>query len=113
MPEQGEVGEQFVIENLLEVELEVGLAGERVVVAQQAQDEAIRDDAPEVLVGVVEQLLHEAVRAGAGGAGEAAAAGVEVDAAADEVDRHGAPLVGDGGGFRPATSRAGARWRRP
>ena len=45
-----------------------------------AQRQAVGDDAPQALVGAVEQLLHQAVRALAGGARDARRAAVERDA---------------------------------
>ena len=60
--EQGELGEELAVEHRLEVELDVGLAGEGGGVAQQPQDPAVGQDRPQVLVGAVEQLLHHRVR---------------------------------------------------
>ena len=67
-PQQHEVGVDLAGEHRLEVELDVRLAGERDAVAQHAQHEPVGDDPPQPLGRAVEQLLHEAVRALAGGA---------------------------------------------
>ena len=91
-PQQREVGVDLAGEHRLEVELHVRLAGERDVVAEHAEHEPVGDDPPQPLGGAVEQLLHEAVRALAGGSLDAGGAGVEPDAAADEVDRGVLPL---------------------
>ena len=92
-PEEDEVGVDLAGEHRLEVELDVRLAGERDVVAQHAEHESVGDDAPQPLGGAVEQLLHEAVWALAGSALDAGGAGVDLDAAADEVDRRVLPLA--------------------
>ena len=67
-PEQHEVGVDLAGEHRLEVELEVRLAGERDAVAEHAEHEPVGDDPPQPLGRAVEQLLHEAVGALAGGA---------------------------------------------
>ena len=48
-PEEHEVGVDLAGEHRLEVELEVRLAGERDVVAQDAEHEAVGDDPPQPL----------------------------------------------------------------
>ena len=95
-PEQHEVGVQLAVHHRLQVELHVGLPGQGGVVAQQSQHPAIGDDPPEVVVGAIEQLLHQAVRAGTGGTLDAGAAAVQRDVAADQMDRRVVPAVGDG-----------------
>jgi hypothetical protein len=47
------------------------LAGEGAEVAEDSEGEAVGDEAPEVGVGAVEEILKEAVRGGAGGSGDA------------------------------------------
>jgi hypothetical protein len=42
------------------------LAGEGAEVAEDSEGEAVGDEAPEVGVGAVEEILKEAVRGGAG-----------------------------------------------
>ena len=49
--------------------------------------QAVGDEAPEVAVGAVEELLDEGVRGWSGGAADARRPAVELDAEADEVDR--------------------------
>ena len=66
-PEQGEVGVDLARHHRFEVELDKGLAGQAGVVAQDAQAQAVGDEPPEMLVGAVEELLDQAVRAGAVG----------------------------------------------
>ena len=46
-PEHGEGGEVFVVEDLAEVELQVGWPGERRVVAQEAKLESIGAETPQ------------------------------------------------------------------
>ena len=70
-PEEDEVGVDLALEEGLEVELDVGLAGEADVVAQEAQDAAVAHDPPEPGVVAVQEFLDEGVRAGAGGTGHA------------------------------------------
>ena len=97
-PEQDEVGVDLAGEHGLEVELEEGLAREGLVVAQDAQAQAVRDDGPEVAVAAVQELLHQAVGVGGGGTAHAGGAAVEAQAAADQVDRHRAEEAADGVG---------------
>ena len=70
-PEQGEVGVDLAGHHRFEVELDVGLAGQAGVVAQDAQAAPVGEEAPEVVIRLVQELLDEAVRAGAAGAGGA------------------------------------------
>ena len=85
-------------EHGLEVELEEGLAREGLVVAQDAQAQAVGDDGPEVAGAAVEELLHQAVGIGGGGPAHAGGAAVEAQAAADQVDGHRAEEAVDGVG---------------
>ena len=94
-PEELEVGILAALEHGEEVELDVGLAGEGDVVAQDAEVEAVGDEGPEVVVGAVEELLHHGVRAFLGGALGSGGALVDADACAEEVDGDVAPVVGD------------------
>ena len=97
-PEQDEIGIDLAVEHGLEVELQEGLARERLVVAQNAQAQAVGDDGPEVAGAAVQELLHQAVGIGGGGAAHPGGAAVEAQAAADQVDRHGAEEAIDGVG---------------
>ena len=76
-PEQDEVGIDLAGEHGLEVELEKRLAREGLVVAQDAQAQAVRHDGPEVAGAAVQELLHQAVRVDGGGAAHAGGAAVE------------------------------------
>ncbi|MCZ7620317.1 MAG: hypothetical protein M5U32_19155 [Myxococcota bacterium] len=108
-PQDGEVRVGLTFQHGLEVELDVSLAREARVVAQEAQAQAVAEDGPEMRVAAVQQLLHEAVRALARGAGHAGAAAIEIRAKADQVDRRVVPVVRDGDGaareFDPAAGR--------
>ena len=97
-PEQDEVGIDLAGEHGFEVELEEGLAREGLVVAQDAQAQAVRDDGPEVAGAAVQELLHQAVRIDGGGPAHTGGAAVEAQATADEVHRHGAEEAADGVG---------------
>ncbi len=97
-PEQDEVGIDLAGEHGLEVELEEGLAREGLVVAQDAQPQAVRDDGPEVAGAAVQELLHQAVRVDGGRPAHAGGAAVETEAAADEVHRDWAEEAVDGVG---------------
>lgn len=94
-PEQGKIGVELAIKHGFEVELKVRLAGEAHGIAQDAQPQAIGDEAPLPCVTAVEGFLEQAMRAGFGSAGDAGLAAVEIDAAADEVDGGLAPEMGD------------------
>jgi hypothetical protein len=50
------------LHHLFKVELQICLARERGVVAEQTKQKAVRDEAPEPLLRAVQQLLKEAVR---------------------------------------------------
>ena len=56
-PEDGEGGDVLVREDLGEVSLDVGRAGQRRVVPHEAQVGAVGDNAPKRLVLVVEVVL--------------------------------------------------------
>jgi len=58
-----------------------------VVVAERAEKEAVGDEAPEVGVRDVQELLHQPMWGAGGGAGHAFLADLEGHAAAEEVDR--------------------------
>ncbi|MCX7049219.1 MAG: hypothetical protein NTX50_27505 [Candidatus Sumerlaeota bacterium] len=98
-PEDGEIGVEFAVHHGFEIELDEGLAREADVVAQEAQAQAVGDEPPEAVVVAVEELLHEAVRAGASGAGHAGGALIERHAAPGEMDRGVMPEMGDRIGF--------------
>ena len=65
-PEEDEIGVSLAGEHRLEIKFEVRLAGEGLVIAEQAKAEAIRDDGPEVTGAAVEELLDEPVGIGGG-----------------------------------------------
>jgi hypothetical protein len=98
-PEEREVGVDLAVHHSREVELDVGLAGEALVVAEDAEAEAVREEAPEVALVPVQELLYEAVGAGPRCARDALGGPVEVDVAAQEVDGGVLPDVGDGVGL--------------
>ena len=89
-PEQDEVGIDLAGEHGLEVELEKRLARQGLVVAQDAQPQAVRDDGPEVAGAAVQELLHQTVRVDGGGPAHAGGAAVE----ADSRSRRDAPALG-------------------
>lgn len=62
-PQQRKVGVEFAAHHRLQVELDVGGAGEADVVAQHAQAQAVAEKAPQVVIGAIEELLQQAVRA--------------------------------------------------
>ena len=68
-PEQGEVGVDLAVHHRFEVELHVRLAGQAGVVAEDPQPAAVGQEAPEVVVRPVQELLDQAVRAGPAGPG--------------------------------------------
>ncbi len=86
-PQQREVLVGLARHDRLEVELDVGLARERDVVAQQPQRKAVGDDAPQAFGGAVEQLLDEAVRGLLGGAAHPGGAPIERHAGTNKVNR--------------------------
>ena len=98
-PEQAEVRVQLAVHHGGEVELDVGLAGQADVVAKDAQLEPVGEEGPEVVVGAVQELLHQAMGAGLGGARLARSALVEIQTGANQVDRCVTPQVGDGVAF--------------
>ena len=87
VPEQGEIGVCLFSEDRLEVELQIGVAGERGVVAQQTQRPAVADDAPQPVRGAIQELLEQAVRRLPGGAHHPAAAAVERHVSANQMER--------------------------
>ena len=62
--ERGEVGEEFLVEHPIEVELDVGELYEPRGIAEQTEEPAVGDERVEVL-RQVEIFLHHCVRAGA------------------------------------------------
>ncbi|OQC05104.1 MAG: hypothetical protein BWX80_02224 [Candidatus Hydrogenedentes bacterium ADurb.Bin101] len=106
-PEEHEVGVDLAVEHGFEVEFEVGLAGQGLVVAEDAEAQAVGDDGPEVALAAVEEFLDQPVGIGGGGAAHACGAPVQVDAATDEMDGGNAEEAVDGVGtpveFGPGT----------
>ena len=99
-PQQREVLECLLGEDRLDVELDVGLTGERDVVAQQSQRQAVGDNAPEPLGRAVEEFLHEAVGRLLGGAVNVRGAAIQRYAGPDEMDRAVLPLAEHWKGLR-------------
>ena len=97
-PQQREVGEQFAREHRLEIKFQIRLPGQRLAVAEDAEPQAVGDDAPEVAGAAVEEFLHQPVRIGGGGPADARRPPVEIDAAADQVDGGGTEEAIDGVG---------------
>ena len=83
--EQHEVGEQFPVEDRLQVELDVGGADQRGRVAQQPQRGAVGQDRPQVGVVAVEQFLEHGLR---GAGGDVRGLVVQVGGPAEQVDGH-------------------------
>ena len=105
-PEQHEIGVDLAREHRFEIEFEPGLAGEGLVVPQDAQAEAVRDDGPQVGVAAVEEFLHQPVRVGGRRAALSGGAAVQREAAAEEVDGRRPEEAADGVGA-PADLGAG------
>jgi len=94
-PEQAKVRVQLAVHHGGEVELHVGLTGKTDVVSENPQLEPVGDEGPEVVVGAVEELLHQSVGAGLGGADLTGSTLIQLETGADEVDRGMAPEVRD------------------
>ena len=95
-PEHREVGVELALEDRLQVDLHVGLPGQAPVVPEDAQEAAVGDESPQVLVGAVQKLLHQAVRACLRRSGHAARAPVQLHPGAHEVDGRLSPEVAHG-----------------
>ena len=106
-PEQHEVGVDLAREHRLEIEFEPGLTGEGLVVPQDAQAEAVRDDGPQVGVAAVQEFLHQPVRVGGRRAALSGGAAVEREAAAEEVDGRWPEEAADGIGAPPDLGAGG------
>ncbi len=98
-PQQQEVAVLLAVHDGLQVELQVGLSGEAVVVAEDPETQAVADKAPQVVVGTVEEVLYEPVRGRPRSAGHTLLAAIQVDAGAEQVDRRAVPGVRDGEGL--------------
>jgi hypothetical protein len=61
-PEEDKVAVEFSQEHGLKVELEERLAGEGLVIAQDAEAVSVGNDRPEVRLAAVQELLDESVR---------------------------------------------------
>lgn len=92
--EQPEVGVALVAEDVVEVELNVGLLGQRGGVPQHAQQVTVGDHPPQAVVLPVEVVLQHRLRCAGRDAG---GAGVQGDAGADELQRYPHLGVGVGG----------------
>ena len=91
--EQPEFGVSLVVEDVVEVEFDVGLFGEAGRVTQEPHGVPVGDDAPQAWPGAVEEFLDH----GLGGSGGHSRCGcVEGDTGADEVHRDGDLRVGSG-----------------
>ncbi|MCC6129686.1 MAG: hypothetical protein IT186_07130 [Acidobacteria bacterium] len=95
-PQHAEVGEGIALHHGFDVELDVGLAGEALVVTQQPQAQAVGDDSPEVFLGAVEEFLNEGVGGGLGRAGNAGCAAIDQDLVTDQVNGQMIVEMGDG-----------------
>ena len=95
-PQQHEIGIDLTREHRFQVEFEIRLAGQAGVIAQDTQAQPIGDQPPQALIVTVEQLLHQAVRAGSGSPSHTGGAPVQVNPAAHQVDGHIRPTVRDG-----------------
>ncbi|MEX2309820.1 MAG: hypothetical protein WD738_19775 [Pirellulales bacterium] len=62
-PEQGKIRVDLAFHHRFEVKLYEGLPGERDVVSQDAELQAVRQECPNVFVALIEKLLHHRVRA--------------------------------------------------
>ncbi len=82
-PEQGEVGVDLTFHHGFQVELDIGLAGERYIVAEDAEHKAVGKKSPEAFLPAVEVLLHRGVGAGRGRTASALGAAVQGEIAAD------------------------------
>ena len=60
-PDEHEVGEQLAGEDRFEIELEKGLARQCLVVPQDAQAKAVRDDRPEMRLAAIQELLNQSM----------------------------------------------------
>ena len=105
-PEQHEIGVDLAREHRFEIEFEPGLAGEGLVVPQDAKAEAVRDDGPQVGVAAVEEFLYQPVRIRGRRAALSGGAAVQREAAAEEVDGRRPEEAADGVGA-PADLGAG------
>lgn len=89
-PEGGEIGIEAVLEGALQVDLDVGRAGQARVVAEDAEHEAVGNEAPQRVVVGVEEFLDEAERrAPAAFFAESIMRLVEVEGRRAEHHRHG------------------------
>jgi len=89
---QPEVGVALVVEDVVEVELDVGLPGQARCVAKHTKLVSVGDQAPQVAGGAVEEVLHHRLR-GAGGLTRRS--GVQLHPGPDQV--HGQAHLGVGG----------------
>ncbi|HWQ34037.1 MAG TPA: hypothetical protein VNQ79_14400 [Blastocatellia bacterium] len=95
-PQQREVGVQLAVHHRFEVEFDIGLPRQADVVAQDAQLQSVRDEAPQVRFRTVEQFLHHSVRRDAGRSRYACRAFVKLHFRADQMNRRLLPGVRDG-----------------
>ena len=105
-PQQSEVGVDLAVEHRLQVELDEGLSGQSNVVAEDAEPQSVADEAPEVLLRAVEELLHQAVRTGPLAFVRLHSL-IEVLAKADQMDRAVIADVRDRVGFAVNLERLG------
>ena len=61
-PKCGEIGEELLLEDPLQIGFEEGRAGHAGVVPQQAQRDAVGNDAPKRYIFGIKEFLHQAVR---------------------------------------------------
>ena len=60
-PDEHEVRKQLAGEDRFEIELEKGLARQRLVVPQDAQTKPVRDDCPKMRLAAIEEFLHQSM----------------------------------------------------
>lgn len=83
-PQERKLSVELASHHAFQVELDVGGAAQAGVVAEEAELQAVADEAPGVVAGAVEKLLHRAMRAALGLAGAVAPA-VQPLAEGDQV----------------------------
>src|ERR1035437_7332636 len=94
-PEQDEIRVGFASHHRFEIELDICLAGQTDVVAQQPKTQTVGDDPPEMLVAPVQQLLKEAVGTGPHTARGCLNTPVEIHVASDKMNGCLLPGVAD------------------
>src|SRR6266566_1977669 len=86
-PQQYKIGVHFAAHHRFQVKLNIGLARETHIVAQNAQPQSVREKTPQVIIRAVKKFLHKAMRAAAEASGSSPRVVIEINLETHKMNR--------------------------